>query len=67
MDNYFYNLPTELQEKIYFELHKKYMYKISRILPKFTIQQQVKWCSYQDWISYHSTKSNLSSVKYLFI
>ena len=35
MKNYFYDLPIELQEKIYFENHKNNMQIISKSLKKY--------------------------------
>jgi|TARA_B100000579_G_scaffold87699_1_gene68887 hypothetical protein len=42
MTNYFYNLPDEIQDKIYFELHNIYMNEIFKHLRNNIVIKRIK-------------------------
>ena len=52
MSNYFYDLPIELQEKIYFEIHKKNMQLLNKNSQKYIfINKIIKNPKSQDFVN----------------
>ena len=52
MRNYFYDLPIDIQEKIYFELHKIYMTKVKKKILGNVIWRVIR--KHSDWLNYQN-------------
>lgn len=65
MNNYFFDLPNELQDKIYLYIHKSYMIDLKYNLMKDSIIRILKKNS--DYIDYQSINFAFFSAKNLFI
>ena len=57
-NNYFYELPIDIQNKIFFEIHKTYMREIKKTLLKNVILRILRKT---DWLNHHSISQQLLS------
>lgn len=58
-NNYFYELPIDIQNKIFFEIHKTYMREIKKNLLKIIILRILRK---NDWLNHHSISQQLLST-----